>query len=133
MLRRWRDSDDDSDDRPFFTMKEAEEELGFVAVEIESFRLRQSACDLEAYLQNELFLMHCEEVDGVVHRRLGIQLHRAIGMGMAHAGVNEQAPEYCCTVFAAIAPITNAHWDESHDHPLRRWMELNGTPVRICP
>ena len=93
-----------------------------------TFKTKEDAGAVEGYLQNSLTQKTGEVVDGVTHRRLGIQLHRHVAMGRKFSDSVE-----CVTVFAVVANITDGNWDLRHDDPRRRLMEINGVEVQVVP
>ena len=109
-----------------FTAKEAEDELGFVCVDLDVYSLNNTACGVEKGLQQKLSGHHGRTIKGV-------QLHRRAGAGNNKEKKNYDPTKHCTYVFMTVARITahNFHLPDSDD---RRWdMEVNGVQVRIKP
>lgn len=114
-------------DGTLITEKQLQEEFGFFLVEVGQFRLKDTAADVERYLQTYLFENTGDlDDDGFRHRRLGVQLHR---------GLAGDFGEYChrelWTVFVAVGPITKSNFDLDPKDPKRLYVDFNGVPVKM--
>ena len=114
-------------DGPLITEKQLQEEFGFFLVEVGQFRLKDTAADVERYLQTYLFENTGDlDDDGFRHRRLGVQLHK---------GLAGDFGEYChrelWTVFVAVGPLTKSDYDLDPKDPMRLDVEFNGVPAKM--
>lgn len=115
-------------DGSLFTMKEAEDELGFWCAEVGvgdnlNHNCRGKEDYLQAYLTNTT--SDIDENDEP-HRRLGQQLHRYVGKG----GIKE-TPNRIFRVFASVAPITKHGFDLPLDDERRRIICINGIECQV--
>ena len=114
-------------DGTLITEKQLQKELGFFLVEVGQFRLKDTAADVERYLQTYLFENTGDfDDDGFRHRRLGVQLHK---------GLVGDFGEYChrelWTVFVAMGPLTKFDYDLDFKDPKRLDVEFNGVPAKM--
>lgn len=106
-----------------FTAKQAVDELDFFHVQIGVGDVLNHNCRAkENYMQaHQTYATADYDEGGVLHRRLGQQLHRQIGKGS-----NKEKENRIFRLFASVAPITKHHFDERPIDDNRSTIWVNG-------
>jgi hypothetical protein len=117
-------------DDTLITPGQLQKDFGFILVKVGAFKLKDTAADVEGYLQAYLTANTGdvdEELhgDGDLHRRMGVQLHKG------PAGDRKEKDVDMWSVFVAIGRITKSNFHLKWDDPKRLLLNFNGLPVKM--
>ena len=117
-------------DDTLITQGQLQKDFGFILVKVGAFKLKDTAEDIEDYLQAYLTANTGdvdEELhgDGDLHRRMGVQLHKG------PAGNRQEKDVDLWSVFVAIGRITKSNFHLKWNDPKRLLLDFNGLPVKM--